>query len=820
MDRLVDRSLRAPFPTDQPPPRRADVVIIGGGLVGSSIAHHLTTRGVGDVVVLERNLLTSGTTWHAAGLVAGARGTITLTHLAHYGREFYATLGERTGLDVEMRRPGSLSIARTPGRIDELAYALDVAHLAGVAAELVDVQRIAELWPVASTHGMRAGLYFPDDGYLNPGVASLALARLAQQGGATFHEGLEVRRIVVHDGRVAGVETARGRVDADVVVVAAGLWSRDIAATAGVHLALYPAEHVHVRSAADVGAEYALPVLRDVDNSYYVRQESGRLLVGAFEPRGLPRSVETIDRNGFAEFPAAWEHFAPIRDKVEASIPELAVAGYDRFLNAPESFTPDTAFLLGETAEVEKLYVAAGMNSQGIIYAPGVGRELAAWIVDGVPAFDASSVDVRRFSPQQGNGRFLHERTRESLGRLYAMHWPLYQSATARGVRRSPLHDDAARRGARFGETDGAERACWYSDAARGSDWGYSFTRPGWFDAVAIEHRATREAVSLFDLSWFAKIEVVGPDALALCQHAATADVDVPVGRAVYTLFLNRAGGIELDGTVTRLADDRFWIITPSTSRHRTLWHLRRLARGRGVGVVDVSSSYATIGVMGPASRELLSRVSPEDFSDGAQPYTTGREVEIAEGFAYALRLSYVGELGYELYIANDLAHNVFRALWAAGEDLDVLPAGYFALDSLRLEKGYRHLGHDIGPIDDPYSAGLGFTVSKAKLEAGGFIGAEALDPTSRSHRTVFVALDDGEAMLWHDEAVLCDGEVVGRVTSGGYGYTLGRPVGIAAVAPDVDLSGRFAVRCKGVDVPAMASLRPFYDPQGTRLRG
>ena len=830
MDRLVDRDLGLAalgLTAERPLPDRATIVVVGGGIVGASIAYHLAEAGAADVVMLERNVLGSGTTWHAAGLVAGGRGSVTLTHLAHYGREFYAGLQERTGIDVSMRRSGSLSIARTEGRVDELHYAHDVARQCGVAARIVDVDEIARLWPIARTDGMLAGLLFPDDGYVNPGYAGLALARLAHDLGVAIHEGVDVTRLLVDrdgsgGGRVVGVETSRGTIRADAVVLACGLWSRELAATAGVHLALYAAEHVHVRSATDIGGELTLPVLRDVDNSYYVRQEGGRLLVGAFEPDGLPRSVEAIGRDGFAEFPADWDHFAPIRARVESAIPGLSDAGYDRFLNAPESFTPDTAFLLGETAEVERLYVAAGMNSQGIIYAPGVGRELAAWILTGSPQFDASGVDVRRFSPQQANRRYLHERTRESLGRLYAMHWPHHQWTTARDVRRSPLHDEVARLGARFGEIDGAERADWYADptADVDADWGYSYRRPGWFGAVAAEHRATRERVSLFDLSWFATFEVAGPEALAVCRRAATADVDIPVGQAVYTLFLNGSAGIELDGTITRLAEDRFLVVTPSTSRHRTLWHLRRLARGHAAAVVDVSSGLATIGVMGPLSRDLLERVSPADWSDAAQPYYTGREVEIADGYAYALRLSYVGELGYELYVDADLARNVYRALWEAGRDLGVHPAGYLALDTLRLEKGYRHLGHDMGPTDDPYSVGLGFAVDRTRDD---FVGADALadlDRTSPRRRMVHVALEDPDPMLHHDEAVFCDGRPVGRITSGGYGHALGRAVGLATLDPDVDLSGSFTVECMGVLVPASVSRRPLYDPDGLRLRG
>ncbi len=824
--RLADRSLGAALITDDaraPLPSRVDTLIVGGGIIGASIAHHLAAAGADDVLLIERSRLTSGTSWHAAGLVASGRGSTAMTALSSYGIETYATLQQRSGIEVSFDRVGSLSIARTEGRVDELLYARDVARQSGIEARMVEPDEIARLWPLASTEGMLAGLHYAADGHVNPGFAALAFAALARQSGVALREGVTALEILQDGGVVRGVRTDRGDVLAERVVIAGGLWSRELAATAGVSLPLYPAEHVHVRSAPIAGAGgpegAGLPVLRDLDYSYYVRSEGDRLLVGAFEPRGIPRAVASIPTEGFAEFPPDWEHFAAVRAHAESSVPALTAAPYDRFLNAPESFTPDTAFLLGETAEVEQLYVAAGMNSQGIIYAPGVGRELATWMMTGAPAFDSASVDVRRFSPHQANRRYLHARTTESLGRLYAMHWPQYQSETARNVRRTPLHGRLAELGARFGELNGGERALYYGGPPPAE--AYSYARPGWFDQVAAEHRAAREGVALFDLSPFAKFEVAGPEALALCQWVATNDVDVEVGAAVYTLFLHARGGIELDGTITRLADDRFLVVTPSASRHATHWLLRRAARGRAAAVVDVTTGLATIGVMGPRSRELMARVSPDDWSDAAQPYTRGRRVEVADGVAYCLRISFVGELGFELYPDADLAVNVLDALLSAGEDLGVRVAGYHALDSLRSEKGYRHLGHDIGASDDPYSAGLGFTVALDK--PGGFCGRDAvaaLDPTHPCHRTVYVALDDPEPLLVHDETVLRDGVPVGRMTSGAYGHTLGRAVGIAAIDPEAPLDGAFTVECKGVPHAATVSRRPFYDPRGERLRG
>ena len=820
VDRLADRSLRALTFSDDTStelPAHASVVVVGGGIIGSSIAYHLAQSGVSDVLLLERNVLTSGTTWHAAGLIANARGSVALTELSKYGPELYSTLHDATGIDVGLKQPGSISIARTAGRVDELLYAADVAHHCGIDAQVVTPEEIAELWPLASTEGMRAGLFFPKDGYVNPGYASVALAALANRAGVVIRENVTVTEILTDQGVVRGIRTSVGEVLAETVVIAGGLWARDLGATAGAHLPLYAAEHVHVRSLPINAPVEGLPVLRDVDNSYYIRSELDRLLVGAFEPRGLPRSVSEISASGFAEFDPNWPHFDPIRHKAESTVPSLTDSGYDRFINAPESFTPDTNFLLGETAEVERLFVAAGMNSQGIIYAPGVGRALAAWIIDGAPNFDSAAVDVQRFSRHQSNRRYLHDRTTESLGRLYAMHWPNYQSATARDVRRSPLHESLVTREARFGEINAMERANYFGGPTIEDS--YSYGTPGWFDHVASEHASAREKVALFDLSAFAKFEVTGPAAVELCQRAATADIDVELGTVVYTLFLNSAGGIELDGTITRLSTDRFLIVTPSTSHTKALAYLTRIARDVPVSVQDLTSSAATIGVMGPRSRELISRVSPADWSNRAQPLYTAREVEVADGFGWVLRLSYVGELGYEIYVSSDLAVNVYEALWAAGEDLGVQAAGFFALDSLRLEKGFRHLGHDIGATDDPFSAGLGFAVD---LEKGvDFIGINALrdlDRTSLAHRAVHVAVDDPSVMLVHDESVMLDGRRVGRLTSGGYGHTLGRSVGIATIDAAVDLDAQFTVRCKGEDFPLTVSRRPFYDPGNTRM--
>lgn len=825
MDRLVDRRLGAELcgieATRDELPDRARVVVVGGGLVGASVALHLTLAGETDVLLLERNVLGSGTSWHAAGLVSRGRGSVALSELAGYGVDCYARLQEETGVDVSFNRCGSLAVARTPGRWDELCRQHMVVDQLGVESHLVGPDEVHRLWPLARAEGLVGGFHQPQDGHVNPGHAAMALARAAHQGGAAVREGVSVEGLRVDGEAVVGVETSRGFVAAEHVVLAAGLWTRDLAGAAGANVPLHAAEHVHVRTAPIEGAHAGLPVLRDLDASYYVRTEAGRLLVGAFEPDGRPRPVADVTAGGFAEFEPDWDHFSGVRRLAEERLPVLRGVTYDRFLNAPESFTPDGNFCLGETAEVSGLFVAAGFNSQGVIYAPGAGRALADWIVHGGPGFDAAAVDVQRFSRQQGSTTYLRERTRESLGQLYAMHWPHRQPQTARNVRRTPLHHRLEQAGACFGETAGWERANWYAEPGQRPEYEYSYGPQNWFERAGREHRAAREAVALFDLSSFTKIEVAGPDALDVVQRLFTADLDVEPGRIRYTLMLNARGGIELDGTVTRLAPDRFLVVTPAASQTKTWGALRRAARGRAAAVFDATSGLATIAVMGPRSRELMSRVSPVDWGDEAQPYSRAREVEVASGQALVLRTSFVGELGYEVYPPTELAVGVYDALVRAGEDLGLVHAGYHALDSLRCEKGYRHLGHDIGPGLTPAEAGLMFAVSRRK--DADFVGRAALEDGQEPRwRTVFVRLDEPRVLLLHDEPVSRDGRRIGRVTSGAYGWTLGGACGVALVDAREVLDGaptRVTVTCGVTPVPATLSTQPFYDPTGSRLR-
>ena len=812
-------------------PARAEIVVIGAGIVGSSIAYHLAGLGH-QVLVIERHAIASGTSWHAAGLVVRGRGAHVLTDLACASIDLYRELRATTGVDVNLEQPGSLTMARTSGRLDELQYSAMVARHHGIPAEIITPARVAELCPLASPDGLVGALHQPDDGHVNPGLTAQALATAAHQRGVVFREGRRVTGFDVVDGRVRAVliTEAAGdasgqatRIECDRVVLAAGLWTRDLAALAGAAVPLWPAAHVHVQTAELAEVDPAMPVIRDLDGYFYARPLNQRLLIGAFEPDGQPLDPRSLaDDFAFGEFEPDWEHFAPVRRLAEQRFPILTDVRWERFLNAPESFTPDANFCLGETAEVEGLFVAAGFNSQGIIYAGGAGKALAEWIHEGAPTIDAAALDVRRFSRQQSTRHYLHERTAEGLGRLYAMHWPFLQPSTARGVRRTALYDDLDAGGACFGELNGWERANWFAPAGEPAEYRYSYQRQNWFDHAAAEHRAAREAVGVFDLSTFTKVEVAGPDALRVVQQVCTQNLDVPVGRAVYTLMLNTRGGIDLDGTVTRLAADRFLVVTPTISHAMTMSLLRRATRGTAASVFDATSGLATIGVMGPNSRALLQRLSPDDLSNESFPWGTAQEIEVGRVSMLCIRISFVGELGYELYPTSDAAVDVYRSVLRAGADLGVRRAGYHALDSLRIEKGYRHLGHDIGPIDDPYASGLGFTVAFDK--PGGFIGRNALDPQRKLvQRQVFVRLHDPEPLLLHGESIIVDGNIVGRMTSGAYGHTIGAACGLGVVANEVLTAGggegHVEVDCAGRLVGATVSTRPFYDPSNARLR-
>ena len=816
--------------TADAPPQRARAVVVGGGIVGVSVAYHLAQLGWSDTVVLERNQVASGTTWHAAGLMTRTRGTHMQTEVAGYSRDFYRDLATLSGVDIGYYPNGSLSVARTPERLTELRYAITLARHHGLPARELTPGEIAAVSPILTAEGLVGGALFEQDATVNPGWAAYATAKAAVDLGVRLVEGVRVTGFRLQRGpggtrRVTAVETDRGTVECEVAVIAAGLWSRDLGLLAGARLALHPAEHYWAQTDPVEGATRDLPIVRDLDGSIYVRHYRGGLIVGAFEPDGRPRAASTIPADfSFGEFEPDLEHFGRPLARARERVPALTEARIAHYLCAPESFTPDGDPLIGETAEVAGLFVAAGMNSQGIILGPGVGRALAAWIDGGAPSVDTAEVDVRRFSPAQATAGFLFERTRESLGRLYAMHWPFRQPETARGLRRVPLYDRLADSGAVFGEAAGWERALWYAPPGGPREDDSTFGRPGWFHAVAEEHRAARESVALFDLSSFAKVRVEGPTALSTVQRVFSADLDRPPGAVVYTCMLNDAGGIELDATVTRLRDDAFLVVTPAATQTRTHHWLRRHA-APGTVVTDVTAGLGVLSVTGPQARALLGELTDADLSDSGFPFARARKIDVGWATVLALRISFAGELGWELYVSTESLRVLHGQILDAGADYGLRPAGYHALDALRAEKGFIHWGADAGPADRPAEVGLERTLAPDK--ADDFVGGAALRTAGPPRRRLVpLLLADPQPWLHGGETVLHEGRIVGRVTSGAFGHTLGAAVGLAsieggpAVVEQIVAAEDVEVEIATERVPARLAERPFYDPEGRRLRG
>jgi glycine cleavage system aminomethyltransferase T/glycine/D-amino acid oxidase-like deaminating enzyme len=808
-------------------PTRAQAVIIGGGIVGCSVAYHLTKLGWSDVLLLERAQLTSGTTWHAAGLIGQLRATENLTRLAKYSAELYAGLEAETGQATGFRQHGSLGLARTEERFVELKRAASMGRSFGLEVDVLSPAEARVRHPLLAIDDLVGAIFVHTDGQANPIDLTQALAKGARIGGARLVEGCAVTGITQDDGHVTGVVTGQGTVASRVVVNCAGMWGRAVGRLAGVNVPLQACEHFYVLTEPIAGLPHDLPVLRDADGCLYVKEDAGKLLIGVFEPTAKPWGTDGIPENfAFGELPEDWDHFMPFLEDAMRRIPALERVGIRKFFCGPESFTPDDRYHLGEAPELKGFYVAAGFNSIGIQSAGGAGKALAEWIVHGHPPLDLWDVDIRRMQPFQGTARYLRDRAVEGLGLLYAMHWPQRQYATARPARLSPLHERLAARGACFAELAGWERPGWFGEPGTRPEYDYSYGRTAWFERWAAEHRAVRERAGLFDLSSFGKLLLQGRDAERVLQRIAANDIAVEPGRVVYTQWLNRRGGIEADLTITRLAADRFLITTGAASQARDRhWLQRHIPDDAHAVVTDVTSGLAVLALMGPQSRALLARLTTAVLSSEAFPFGTAQEIEIGYALVRAQRVSYVGELGYELYIESEFAAPVFDLIIdTLGDDLTL--AGFHALNSLRLEKAFRHFGHDIGDEDTPFEAGLRFALALDKR--GGFIGREALlaaadQPLTK--RLVQFRLDDPAPLLHHDEPIVMNGRRIGLLTSGSHGHTFGTALGMGwvrhpdGVTADLLRSSRFEIEIAGERFPASASLRPFYDPSGARMR-
>ncbi|MGR3652863.1 MAG: GcvT family protein [Roseovarius sp.] len=811
-------------------PTQARVVIIGGGVVGCSVAYHLTRLGWHDVVLLERKQLTSGTTWHAAGLVGQLRATANMTRLARYSAELYTGLEAETGIATGFRQGGSISVALTADRREELMRSAAMARAFGVPVEELSPAEIKDRYPHINLDRVTGGVWLPTDGQADPANIALALAKGARSRGARVAERVKVTGIARRGRRVTGVDWrgedgTEGHIACDMVVNCAGMWGREVGRMLGTNVPLHACEHFYIVSEPIAGLSQ-LPVLRVPDECAYYKEDAGKMMLGAFEPEAKPWGMAGIPASfEFDQLPEDFDHFEPILEQAVNRMPMLAEAGIHTFFNGPESFTPDEAYHLGLCPEMDNVWVAAGFNSIGIQSAGGAGHALSQWMEDGEKPFDLGDVDIARMQPFQGNRQYLYERSKETLGLLYADHYPYRQKATARGVRRSPFHAQLLARGAVMGEAAGWERANWFANAGQERDYAYSWGRQNWFDNAAAEHRAIRAGVGMYDMSSFGKLRVEGPDAEAFLNHVCGADMAVPVGRIVYTQFLNARGGIEADVTVTRLSERAYLVITPAATRLADETWLRRHLGGRMVVITDVTAAEGVLAVMGPEARDLMRAVSPDDVSNEAHPFGWAREIEIGMGLARAHRVSYVGELGWEIYVSADMAGHVFEVLTEAGADHGLRLCGLHAMDSCRIEKAFRHFGHDITCEDHVLEAGLGFAVRTAKPD---FIGREAVlrkREAGLKRRMVQFRLTDPEPMLYHNEPVLRDGEIVGYLSSGAYGHHLGAAIGMGYVpcageSAEQVLASSYEIDVAGARVRAEASLRPMYDPKSGRMRG
>ena len=814
-----------------PIPTKARAVIVGGGVSGASVAYHLAKLGWQDVVLLERKQLTCGTTWHAAGLIGQLRSSQNLTRLAKYSRDLYVKLEEETGIATGMKQNGSISVALTEERKEELYRSASLARAFGIEVHHLGPEETKALYPHLEVGDVKAAVHLPGDGQCDPANIAMALAKGARQQGVQVEEGVKVTAVHRRDGRVAGVSWQRdngeqGSIEAEVVVNCAGMWARDFGAMAGVRVPLHACEHFYIVTEAIEGLKQ-LPVLRVPDECTYYKEDAGKMLVGAFEPKAKPWGMEGIPEDFcFDQLPDDFDHFEPILNAAIARMPMLGTAGIRTFFNGPESFTPDDAYHLGLAPEMDNFWVAAGFNSIGIQSAGGAGMALAQWIEDGEPPFDLWEVDIRRVQPFQSNRAYLRERVSETLGLLYADHFPYRQPATARGVRRSPLHEQLKARGACFGEAAGWERANWFAPDGIAPEYHYSWKRQNWFPYAREEHLAVRKAAGLFDMTSFGKIRVEGRDAEDFLNRIAANEVAVEPGRLVYTQFLNGRGGIEADVTVARLSETAFLVVTPGATLQRDLaWLRRHLDADAHVVVTDVTAGEAVLCVMGPNSRALLNACSPADLSNEAFPFGSLQEIEIGMGLARAHRVSYVGELGWELYVSSDQAAHVFEALEAAGADHGLKLCGLHVLDSCRIEKAFRHFGHDITDEDHVLEAGLGFAVKTDKK--ADFIGREAVlrkKQAGLSRRLVQFRLEDPEPLLYHNEPIVRDGRIVGQLTSGNYGHHLGAAIGLGYVpcagqSEAEVLASTYAIEIAGQRFAAEASLKPMYDPKAERVR-
>jgi len=806
----------------------ARVVIVGGGIIGCSVAYHLTRLGWREIVLLEQGGVSGGTTWHAAGLVGQLRSSSNLTQLIRYSAELYGRLEAETGQATGWKRCGSLSVARTAERLIQLKRNASLARSYGIEAEVISPGEAGALYPLMRTDDLVGAVWIPSDGKVNPADVTQALARGARAGGAALYEKVKVTGVRIERGAVAGVDTSEGPIATDILVNCAGMWARELGRLSGVTVPLHACEHMYMVTNPLPGMSPDHPVLRDADGHIYFKEEVGGLLMGGFDPWAKPWGVEGIPGEfSFATLPEDWNQFEILMTNAIQRVPALETAPVRMLMNGPESFTPDNYFIVGEAPEARRYYVAAGFCSGGIAAAGGAGRALAQWIVDDRAPMDLWQADIRRFASFHGDPKFLRDRASEVVGVHYEIAFPNREFESGRGLRTSSLHERLEAKGACFGAKMGWERPNWFAPNGVAPHTVYSFGRQNWFPYVAAEHRAAREAVAVFDQTSFSKFLLEGGDAEAVLQHLCANDVAVRPGRMVYTGMLNDRGGYESDLTVTRIRDDAYFIVSGSAQTTRDAeWIRRQIPAGAHTRLSDVTEAYAVLGVMGPRARALLGRLTDADLGNEAFPFGTSREIRVGPARVRASRITYVGELGWELYVPTESAPAVYDALWAVGHDLGLADAGYYAIDSLRMEKTYRAWGRELTTEDTPLEAGLGFAVGWDKRMP--FLGREAL--LAQRHRPltkrlVSLVLDDPVALALGDEPIWCDGERLGSVTSAAFGHTLGRTLAMGYIRRPAGVDAAFVagasfeIEIAGDRFRARGSLRAPYDPDAGRVK-
>ncbi|MSP87574.1 MAG: FAD-dependent oxidoreductase [Alphaproteobacteria bacterium] len=810
------------------PPRHARAIIIGGGIIGCSTAYHLARCGWRDIVLLERKKLTSGSTFHAAGLVGQLRSSANITRLLTHSVELYARLEAETGQATGWKQSGGLRLACTPARMIELERQATTARSFGLAVEVLTAKQARDLWPAMLVDDVVGAVFLPTDGQANPSDITAALARGARQAGVAIFEDCAVTAIRTDKGRAVGVSTEAGDIDSEVVVNCGGQWARDIGAMAGVSVPLQSVQHQYLVTELVPGLPRNLPTMRDPDRLIYFKEEVGGLVMGGYEPNPIPWALDGIPEGfHFTLLDSNWDHFEPLMVQALARVPALQTAGIKQLINGPESFTPDGNFILGAAPELANFYVGAGFNAFGIASAGGAGKALAEWIAAGEPPMDLWPVDIRRFGQPHRDRDFALTRTLEAYGKHYTVAWPHEEYETARPWRTSPLYERLKAAGAVFGSKFGWERPNWFANTGETAKDEPSFGRANWFEAVGREHRAVRERVALFDQTSFAKFMVAGRDAERALLWICAGDVTRAPGSLVYTQMLNRRGGIECDLTVSRLAEDRYYIVTGTAfATHDRDWIERNLPLDCDARLIDVTGEFATLSLMGPRARDVLQAVTRDDVSNAAFPFGRVRTVAIAGAPVHALRVTYVGELGWELHVPTASATSVYDALMTAGAAHSIANAGYRAIESLRLEKAYRAWGSDIGPDYTPLEAGLGWAV---KLRANTpFLGREAIEAQrgqSLARRLTTFTVDDPTVTLLGRETIYRNGERVGWLSSGGWGYTVGTNIGLGyvrnpdGVGDDYLRTGSYELEVATRRVPARLQIGPLYDPRSERIK-